>query len=239
MENSRVTTVREQYAERALYFFISAAVLGIASTLMFIYGRGILIFAELLLLLALVALGFSVFFISKMKKVQSNSVTCPFCEKVNAFQSPPTDDFNCEGCHRMVPIREGAIMEVMQVRCGYCNELNFYSLKTEVLICETCDREIPIANEDGLPSKSIPRSFLRVDDDALYELVLTDAGRSKEQAILELQRLLALNRSVVREMVENPPQVLLTNIAKQKAEMVQKELLAHGVKAEYREVQPQ
>lgn len=139
----------------------------------------------------------------------------------------------------MVPIREGAIMEVMQVRCGYCNELNFYSLKTEVLICETCDREIPIANEDGMPSKSIPRSFLRVDDDALYELVLTDAGRSKEQAILELQRLLALNRSVVREMVENPPQVLLTNIAKQKAEMVQKELLAHGVKAEYREVQPE
>jgi ribosomal protein L7/L12/ribosomal protein L37AE/L43A len=237
MEDSRLTNVREQYAERALYFFLGAAALGVASTLMFIYGRGIVMVAELLLLLALVALGFSVFFITKIKKIPSSSITCPFCGNVNAFLRPPTDDFNCEGCHRMVPIQDGKVMEVMQVRCGYCNALNFYSLKTEVLICENCDREIPIANEDGVPSKSIPRSFLRVDDDSLYELVLTDPGRSKEQAILEIQRLLALNRNIVREMVENPPQVLLTKIAKQKAEMVQKELFAHGIRSEYRQVQ--
>ena len=75
--------------------------------------------------------------------------------------APPEEDFPCLRCIRMIPVVDGKPLAVSQVRCGYCNELNFYSDKTEVLLCEKCNHEIPIAFDDkGGPRKTIPAAFV-------------------------------------------------------------------------------
>ena len=110
----------------------------------------------------------------------------------------------------MIPIVDGKIIPVQQVRCGYCNELNYYSEKTEVLLCEKCNHEIPIAFDDkGGPRKSIPAAFVVVDDEALYELRLIGQGHKTEELIQALQHMLALNAKRVRNMLNELPVTVL------------------------------
>jgi hypothetical protein len=164
-------------------------------------------------------------------KVKSFNVTCPFCEVLNTLTEKPEEDFDCVGCNRMVPIQDGKVMEVQQVRCGFCQALNWYCEKTEVLICESCDHEIPIFQEDGRPTKTLPKGYALTEDDAVYELVLTEAGTKTEEVITTLQAMLALNRNQVKDILDQLPSTLLTGINRRKAEMLQAQLAVHGASA--------
>jgi len=119
----------------------------------------------------------------------------------------------------------------MQVQCGYCKALNWYCDKTEVLICEACDHEIPISQEDDKPTKTLPKGFALVEDDSLYELVLTESGIKTEEVIATLQQMLALNRNQVKDILDQLPSTLLTGINRRKAEMLQAQLAVHGATA--------
>jgi hypothetical protein len=123
----------------------------------------------------------------------------------------------------------------MQVRCGFCNTLNYYSPKTEVLLCEDCNREVPISLDDSHTPKHI--AFARRDDDKLYELVLvSNGGRKTEDLISALQHMLALNRNQVKQMLDELPVTLLTGIPRMKAEMLQTQLSTNDAVAEFRPI---
>ncbi|MBI3721809.1 MAG: hypothetical protein HY248_04575, partial [Fimbriimonas ginsengisoli] len=117
--------------------------------------------------------------------------------------------------------------------CGYCHELNFYSDKTEFLVCENCSHEIPISS-DSHGHKSVPKFYAVVEDDALYELVLVESGTKTEDLIACLQRMLALNRSQVKQMLDQLPVTLLTGISRRKADMLLAQLTIHEGGAEAR-----
>ncbi|MCW5941591.1 MAG: hypothetical protein KIS66_05130 [Fimbriimonadaceae bacterium] len=166
------------------------------------------------------------------RKVGSSRMDCVYCGLSNYLAGPPDHDFRCEHCNRMIPIKDGRPLPVSQVRCGYCNHLNYYSEKTEVLLCENCNRDVPISLDDDRPRKQVARGYAVQDDDRLYELRLLSGGPKVEEVIPVLQRMLALNRKQVKQLLEDAPVTLLTGIPKMKAEMLVAQLTAHEAVAQ-------
>jgi len=231
----RASDVIEILSERSLLLLFGSIVSEALGLLFFKYrGQGYLLgLAVVLLVIGFIGLCLSAYFALQVRKVTSHNVTCPFCELVNVLVDAPGEDFPCVGCNRMIPIVEGKTIPVAQVRCGYCNELNFYSDKTEVLLCEKCNHEIPIARDDRGPKKSIPAAFIVIDDEALYELQLVGQGHKTEELIQALQHMLALNRNQVKNMLNEMPVTVLTGITRKKAEMLKAQLSLYEGEVEF------
>jgi hypothetical protein len=190
--------------------------------------------ASVLFLIGFGLLGYAVYCALQIRTVTDVGIACPYCQFANHLVAAPQEDFACVGCHRMIPIQEGKALTVDQVRCGYCNELNYYSAKTEVLLCESCNHDIPIHQDDDRPTKKLPSAFAVVDDDNLYELILIAHGHKTEELINALQHMLALNRNQVKQMLTELPVTLLTGIPRRKAEMLTAQLSIHEGLAEMR-----
>jgi hypothetical protein len=223
----RASDVIEQDAEKAFYFIgggiASAAVAGLL--LKYQGSGGFVPLAWILVLAAVCLIGYGVYWIVKAKKVTSVSIKCPFCfERNDLVEQPVDDDVPCVACNRMIPIQGGQVLSVSQVRCGFCNGLNYYSAKTEALLCEHCNREIA-------------KGFAVIDDDQQYELVLLEVGRSSEEVITTLQQMLALNRNQVKDILENTPVTLLQGLPRMKVDLLVAQLAAHGATAEARSLQ--
>ncbi|RYG38612.1 hypothetical protein EON81_03210 [bacterium] len=188
----------------------------------------------ILVLAGIGGLGYAAFTASKIRKVAAVTVVCPYCEGRNVLTEQPDEDVRCTTCQRMVPILRGKILAVEQVRCGYCNALNYYSEKTEVLLCEECNREVPISRDDD-PSKPqkrlMPGFAVSSEEDSLYDLVLLNGGPKQEEMIDCLQHMLALNRNQVKNILSETPALLLTGISHRKAEMLKAQISMHDGEA--------
>jgi hypothetical protein len=232
----RRSDVIESIGEKSLTYGVGGIFgLALGGLLYYYRGDGYLIGLAWLLLLAGGGLFvLAVYAASRAPKVESHDVQCPYCSTVNVLTEPPMSDFTCTSCHRVIPVEDGVVLPVFQVRCGYCNELNFYSQKNQVLICEKCDHEIPIATEEGKPQKHVAKAYAVSDDERLYELVLVSAGQHKQEDLISaLQHMLALNRGQVKQLLEEVPATLLTGITRKKAEMLQAQLAIHEGAAEF------
>ncbi|MBA3727083.1 MAG: hypothetical protein H0W86_11725 [Armatimonadetes bacterium] len=168
------------------------------------------------------------------RKVTSYTATCPYCGHDTMFVEQPMDDFACEDCHRRVPVMDGNVLDVTGIRCGFCGALNFMSDKTKVLICEECDREIPLLDAKTGEMRHAAKGYARVDDDAVYELMLVGVGKDREALINSLQHMLAMTRNQVKDMLDNLPAPMLKGINRRKAEMLTAQIEANEGRAEYR-----
>ncbi len=232
----RASDVIEMISERSLTLgFGGIAALAIGGVLYRYRGNGSLNgLCTILFIAGAVCVVAAIYFALQVRKVTSFDLSCPFCEVNNILVDAPNEDFPCVSCNRMIPIVEGKALSVSQVRCGYCNELNYYSDKTEVLLCEKCNHEIPIAVGDtGGPKKTIPAAFVVVDDEALYELQLVGQGHKTEELIQALQHMLALNRNQVKAMLAELPVTVLTGITRKKAEMLKAQLSLYDGEVEF------
>jgi uncharacterized protein YbaR (Trm112 family) len=234
----RSSDIIESHSEQALSYSLGGIVALAIGILLWIFrGDGWLIgLCYVMLLTGAGALGYGIYCALQIRKVQSFSLECPYCKYKNSFTEQPMSNVACRSCNRMIPIEDGRVLRVMQVRCGYCNALNYYSEKNTVLLCEECDHEIPIAQADGsVPQKHI--FFAAKEDDNTYELVLVSHdGHHTEELISTLQSMLALNRNQVKDMLMNMPVVLLTGITRKKAEMLSAQLSIHGAAADMKPV---
>lgn len=232
---TRVSDILEEYGEKAVMTGLSGIVaLGIATVLFIFRGQG-----SLLGLATVLAVGggagviYAVYCVFKARKVTGLRYQCVYCKAMQDLAATPEDDFRCTECHRMIPVRDGQVLPVEQVRCGYCNSLNYYSAKTEVLLCENCNHEIPITTESGTITKRIMPGFAVTDDENLYELVLQGVEHQTEEVIGALQQMLALNRNQVKAILDDLPAVLLRGIPRKKAEMLKAQLSVHGAVASF------
>ena len=232
----RSSDVIEIHSEGAFIYGIGGAVAIAAGGLLMRYrGAGALVgLSTILIGGGILGLGWAIYLISRARKVVAFNVVCPYCEVTNALTATPVEDFSCVSCIRMIPIIDGKIVPVHQVRCGFCNTLNYYSDKTEVLLCENCNHEVPIAQADeNRPQRH--SIFAVVDDESQYELLLTGFSPHKvEQLTDALQHMLALNRNQVKQLLDELPVTLLTGINRRKAEMLQAQLSIHDGTAEFR-----
>lgn len=194
---------------------------------MFLPLAGVLIF------IGLVNFAYALYRAIEIRKVTSVAYTCPYCSGLNELTAVAENDFTCAECNLLIPIIDGEIIPVEQVRCGYCNALNYYSEKSEFLICVDCNREIPIHVEDG-EVREVASYLVQDDDDSLYELVLSSPGPKSEEVMDCLQKMLALNRPQVKQMLQDAPVTLLTGIPKRKAVILQAQLAVHDAVADAR-----
>lgn len=235
---TRVEVLQEEYTSNALIALVPGIAIILLGGVMFFYQRsqgGTLVALSLVLVvIGLAICGYGITQARKARKVIGYAVECPFCQARNELTLKPKEDFRCGTCNREVPVDvDGTIMAVFQVRCGYCNTLNFYSEKSTGLICEDCDREIPIASDQETTAKRVFESYTIHDDNHPYDLVLIEAPES-EDMIKCLQTMLALNRNQVKDILEELPQTLLQGIPKKKAELLSAQLAVHKGKSDYK-----
>jgi hypothetical protein len=225
----RSPDVVEVHSEKAITYGVGAIfAFSVAAVLLYYRGQtGMFVPLGLLVLaIAIACLGYAIYCAFSIKKVKHTFHTCPFCEGNNALTELPKEDFLCISCNRLIPVLDGRILSVQQVRCGYCNELNYFSEKTDVLLCESCNHEVPIAHEEGHISKKILGSG--------FELILVDPGQHTDALISALQHMLALNRNQVKLMLNETPVTLLSGVPKKKAEMLRAQLSIHNAMADCR-----
>jgi glutaredoxin len=233
----RLSDLVEVHAEHAMYYGFGAVFfLGFGG--MFLVYRGVTgMFVPLGWILTLIGVFMLVQAVRSVwvvKDVTGVKIGCPYCEAANELLEQPQEDFACVGCARLIPIKDGAVLPVNQVRCGFCNALNYYSEKTEALLCEECNHEIPIAGNDDKPHKTIPKAYMVIDDEALYELKIVGAGQHKHEELIQaLQRMLALNRDQVKQMLDELPVTVLTGITRKKAEMLKAQLSLYDAEVEF------
>lgn len=234
--------VIEIHAENGLtYLFCSLCILGFAWLLFAFRGEGVFVpLAIVLSVIGAVFFGLAVHRAVEIKKVTRYGVLCPLCDFENELVEPPQGDFVCTNCQRMVPIQDGEVVAVSQVKCGYCNELNYYSEKTEFLICEVCNHQIPIDTEASRKSTGpkIAQAFAVTEDTNVYEFILVAHGHKTEELIDVLQHMLALNRNQVKQMLNELPVTLLTGITRRKAEILQAQLALHEAATDFRPMTP-
>lgn len=234
----RSSDVIEQYSERAVAAGLTGlGALALGVVLWIFRGEGLLSGLSMVLMVGGVGLLlYAGYWALQVRTVTAVTITCPICKGKNALVETPASDVSCTQCHRMIPIQNGTVMPVQQVRCGYCNELNYYSDKTEILLCESCNHEIPIAKADGSSStKKLAKGFAVQDDDRTYELILVAYSHGKtDELIACLQHMLALNRNQVKQMLTELPVVLLTGIPRRKADMLNAQIASHEGVAEIR-----
>ncbi|MCA0360842.1 MAG: hypothetical protein LCH41_07285 [Armatimonadetes bacterium] len=228
-------TVKEQFASEALIALLPGLLIAlVGGVVMYYQSKQGGLWVGLGIVFILIGLGIAGYGLSRLKKVrevQDVKITCPFCQEVNALTMEPHSDFRCSHCNREVPIQNGKMLQVYQVRCGFCNALNFYSEKSTGLICEECDREIPIATDEASPAKKVFAAYTIKDDNQPYDLILTSAPDS-EDMVKCLQQMLALNRNQVKDIIGDLPQTLLTGIPKKKAELLVAQISVHKGTAE-------
>lgn len=232
---SRTSDVIEIHWENAFVFgFVALACFGFGGFLFYYQGSGMLLpLAGVIGLIGLINLVYAVYRAVEIRKVTSVAYTCPYCSGTNELTEVAANDFTCAECSLLIPIIDGEIIPVEQVRCGYCNALNYYSEKSEFLICVECNREIPIHVEDG-EVREVASYLVQDDDNSLYELVLSDPGPKTEEVVDCLQKMLALNRPQVKQMLQDAPVTLLTGIPKRKAVILQAQLAVHDAVADAR-----
>jgi len=212
---------------------------GIAGLILFVLGLVLWMFkgegtftilSIMLMTGGVVSLSYGAYCALQVRKVGSYDIVCPYCNSKISLLAAPDRDVSCRSCLRMIPIVDGKPLPVTQVRCGYCNTLNYYCDKTIALLCEECNHEIPVSRSDGQTSHS---RFAVVDDDRPYELKLIGFEHATEELVSALQQALALNRAQVKQMLGELPVTLLTGIPKKKAEMLSVQLTNHGASCQF------
>jgi ribosomal protein S27E len=227
--------VKEKITTQVILILIPGLLMLMAGILMtFVYPGSLGAGLGWVLLLAGIGLtGFGFHTMFKAKGVTEYRLDCPFCGATNVLTDQPDGDIRCTDCQRMVPILNGLVLRVFQVRCGYCQHLNYYSEKSSILICENCDSEIPIAADVEAPAASVIHQYARQEDTNLYDLVLLETDNRTEKLIGCLQAMLALNRNQIKKILEAAPATLYREIPKKKAELLLRDIEAAGGRATY------
>lgn len=238
MSQKRSSDVAEEISTKALAFGGGGLLLLVLGIIFFVFqGQGTLIgLAWVLMVLGAGCLLYAIYEVVQIRKIGGVVVECGYCKHKNRVTEAPMTDFMCGACYKMIPILNGRVLAVHQVQCGFCQELAFYNEKTQVLLCEYCNHEIPISQDDGMmPTKKIAPGFAVQEDHNAYEFILVSHdGHHTEDLIQSLQHTLALNRNQVKDMLERLPITLLQGIPKMKAEILQAQLATHGAVAEFK-----
>ena len=226
----RSSDLVETHIARALGTGGLGAIVLVAGLVMFAFrGDSGTPLAVVLLSIGVALLAYAAFCLVKSRGVSSFKLACPMCDASNGFEAMPTTDVVCRECHRTIPIENGRLMPLRQISCGACDESNWYSDRTKHLLCEACGREIAIAQQG--PGAAI---YGVADDARPYELVLIAYEQGHDDLVDALQQLLGVNRAQVRDLLTNLPSVVLTNVPRQKAEMLKAELSRTGAALEAR-----
>jgi ribosomal protein L7/L12 len=185
---------------------------------------------------ALVSLGMTGWAFLQMKKVRDLAhitVNCPYCDFPMQFLEQPTDDYDCEGCHRRVQYRNGQPVPIKTVTCQSCKTVHKVPVTATKFICDRCNRGVKLTDD--------PREVVAERSELLqnYDVLLTDAGRKRTEVAMALESILICNLAEARRQMENLPLTVVRNVPERKADAVRGRLRELGATAVVRPTEDQ
>ena len=164
---------------------------------------------------------------NQARAVPSVAVNCPYCDYPNEFLKEPTDDYDCEGCHRRVYYENGRPAEIKKITCAFCKTVHKVSARAKTFTCDRCNRTLQLTDKPGAQPVPQDRSDLLQN----YDVLLTDVGRQKNEVAMALQSILVCNLPEARRQMDHLPLTVMRNVPERKADAVRRRLRELGATA--------
>lgn len=168
----------------------------------------------------------------QLNNLPSYRAICPYCEKPTLFLAPPTEDYTCEYCHRVVAIEGGQVVPPLVLVCRHCGTPQKVSPRAKMFICDNCNGQ-----NDLKPARpGVAAATAGVGEDSIeyttYDLVLVDAGHDTEEVLEILCTILAAPRDHCRGILKDLPMVILVDLPRRKADSYRRMLREAGATVE-------
>lgn len=157
-------------------------------------------------------------------KTPTVTVNCPYCDHPMQFLATPTQDYDCEQCHRRVYYENGQPVPVRPITCPICHTEYKVSEKVGTFTCERCNRVLRLTE----PSR--PDGIVAEQTEVMrnYDVLLTEVGRNRNEVAMSLQSILVCNLVEARRQMENLPLTLVRNVPERKAYAIRDRLRELG-----------
>ncbi|MCS6951023.1 MAG: hypothetical protein NZ520_11240 [bacterium] len=170
----------------------------------------------------------------QLNNLPSYRAICPYCEQPTLFLAPPTEDYSCEHCHRVVAIEAGQVVPPLMLACRHCGALQKVSPRAKMFICDQCNGQNdlkPAATKPGVAAATAGAPEESIEY-TTYDLVLVDAGHNTEEVLDILCALLTAPRDHCRGILKELPMVILVDLPRRKADSYRRMLRDAGATAE-------
>ena len=168
----------------------------------------------------------------QVNNLPSYRALCPYCEKPTLFLAPPTEDYSCEHCHRVVAIEGGQVVPPLVLVCRHCGTPQKVSPRAKMFICDNCNGQNDL--KPAMPG--VAAAPVGGAEEGLeyttYDLVLVDAGHDTEEVLDILCTILAAPRDHCRGILKDLPLVILVDLPRRKADSYRRMLREAGATAE-------
>jgi hypothetical protein len=176
--------------------------------------------------------GYGGFQYLQVNNLPAYRAVCPYCEQTTLFLAPPTEDYTCEHCHRVVAIEGGQVAPPLVLVCRHCGTPQKVSPRAKMFICDNCNGQ-----NDLKPARpGVATAASGTSEESLeyttYDLVLIDAGRDSEEVLDILCTILAAPRDHCRGILKDLPMVILVDLPRRKADSYRRMLREAGAVAE-------
>lgn len=168
----------------------------------------------------------------QLNNLPSYRALCPYCDQPTLFLAPPTEDYTCEHCHRVVAIEGGQVVPPLVLVCRHCGSPQKVSPRAKMFICDNCNGQ-----NDLKPARpGVAAAAAGAGEESFeyqtYDLVLVDAGHNTEEVLEILCTILAAPRDHCRGILKDLPMVILVDLPRRKADSYRRMLREAGATAE-------
>ncbi|MCW3055155.1 MAG: hypothetical protein JWN14_4325 [Chthonomonadales bacterium] len=241
-KTTSVTEVREVTWTES----VGTALLGGALILLAIVGfyftkfaspRGMQIAAQLGCTLGLFAgggiLGLAIQRMLGAKKVKGVPFVCPYCETTAEYTALPTEDFDCEHCHRTVHFQNGEPIPVRTIICQACKTEHRVPSNLGRYVCDKCNRPLKLVADKQVAVASNEAADAMLQN---YNVELLGIDKRQENDIIaKIQSLMMLTLPEARRLVDaaspSAPLIVAYDLPQRKADAVRRSLQELGATA--------
>jgi len=169
----------------------------------------------------------------QVNNLPSYRAICPYCEQATLFLAPPTEDYTCEHCHRVVAIEGGQVVPPLVLVCRHCGTPQKVSPRAKMFICDNCNgqNDLKPAAKPGVAAAPVGAAEESLEY-TTYDVVLVDAGHNTEEVLDVLCHLLAAPRDHCRGILKDLPMVILVDLPRRRADNYRRMLREAGATAE-------
>lgn len=179
-----------------------------------------------------VILGLAVQRSLEAKKVKGVPFTCPYCETTSEYMALPSEDFDCEHCHRTVHFVNGEPIPVRTIICQACKTEHRVPSNLTRYVCDKCNRPLKLAAD---PTQKIAAASNEAADAMLqnYNVELLGVDKRQENELAyKIQSLMMLTLPEARRLVESAspsaPLIVAYDLPQRKADAVRRSLQELG-----------
>lgn len=162
------------------------------------------------------------------RKAPVVTFACPYCDYPMQFPKDPTEDFDCDRCHRRVYFESGKLAPVVEVTCTSCKAVHRVSSMANRFICDKCNRPVNLKKKEGEEDTLAPEQTEILQN---YDVLLTQVGRKPNEVGMALQDLLVCNLVEARRQMEELPLTVARNVPERKADAIRRRLRELGATA--------